>query len=125
MLLPLAVLIDGDTASAAEVLAGALKGARPGRAPTLILGQTSYGKGSIQCIIPLEKAPLTHLVGIRLTVARLLSPTGQPYTGRGITPDVASPLLGKQLEDEARKRLLELIAPVMPARPMVIVPETS
>src|SRR5262249_30083284 len=55
--LPVVVLIDGDTASAAEVLAGAMKEVR--RSPTRLLGQTTYGKGSIQCLIPLEKTALS------------------------------------------------------------------
>jgi len=123
--LPMVILIDGETASAAEVLAGSLKGSRSGRAPTLVMGQTSYGKGSVQCIIPLDKAPLEKLTGIRLTVARLLSPTGQPYTGRGITPDVVTPLEDNALLQEARKRLLELIVPPMPTRPAVAAETTA
>src|SRR5262249_26971572 len=47
---PVVVLIDGDTASAAEVLAGALKEVRAGRFPTRLIGQTTYGKGSVQCV---------------------------------------------------------------------------
>jgi len=114
--LPVVVLIDGETASAAEVLAGALKEGRPG---TKIVGQTSYGKGSIQCVIPMDKAPLERLVGIRLTVAKLLSPSGQPYTGRGIRPDYPVDLSWEETIDEAAVRLLELIksTPMMPMTP--------
>jgi len=81
--LPLVVLIDGDTASAAEVLAGALKENKRGR----LLGQTSFGKGCTQTVIKLPAAPGgLPTGGLRLTVARFFSPTGQPYNGRGVAP---------------------------------------
>jgi carboxyl-terminal processing protease len=112
--MPVVVLIDGETASAAEVLAGALKEVRPSRVPTVVMGQTSYGKGSIQCLIPLEKLPLDRPAGIRLTVAKLFSPSNQPYTGRGVTPHELSTLEGEALLAEARKKLLELISPKVP-----------
>jgi len=86
-LLPLAVLVNGETASSAEVLAGALK--EQGRAR--LFGQTTYGKGSIQCIIPVPNTP----AGIRLSVARLLSPTRRPYTDHGIVPNEATPVDGE------------------------------
>jgi len=82
--LPMVVLVDGDTASAAEVLAAALKESRPG---THLLGQKTYGKGSIQCVIELKKVPLENkLAGIRLTVAKLFSPSNTPISGNGIEP---------------------------------------
>jgi carboxyl-terminal processing protease len=77
--LPLVLLVDGETASAAEVLAGALKDNHR----AYIIGQTTYGKGSIQCVIPLEKAP----GGLRLTVAKFTSPSRVPLHGRGLQPD--------------------------------------
>jgi carboxyl-terminal processing protease len=83
--LPIIVLADGETASAAEVLAGALK--ELGRAR--VVGQQTFGKGSIQAVIPLDRPPFDKTPGaIRLTVARLLSPARQPYSGRGVIPDV-------------------------------------
>src|SRR5262249_1598481 len=72
------VLVDGETASAAEMLAGALKD--NGRAR--VAGKPTFGKGSIQCIIPLEQ----DLGGLRLTVAKFTSPARVPYSGRGIEP---------------------------------------
>jgi carboxyl-terminal processing protease len=82
-LLPVVVLVDGDTASAAELLAGALK--ENGRAK--VIGQTTYGKGTIQHVFTLDKAPLDkNPGGIRLTVARFDSPTKVSYTGRGVVP---------------------------------------
>jgi C-terminal peptidase prc len=111
VLLPLVVLIDGDTASSAEVLAGALKEARAARLPTRLLGQPSNGKGSVQCIIPMDRAPLEGQAAIRLTVARLLSPTSQPYNRRGVTPHLLSDREGDALVEEAAQQLLELIHP--------------
>jgi carboxyl-terminal processing protease len=107
------VLIDGETASAAEVLAGALKESRAGKIATLVMGQSSYGKGSIQCVIPMEKSPLENPAAIRLTVAKLFSPSNQPYTGRGVSPHEPTDLTGDALLEEARKELLKLINPPM------------
>jgi len=77
--LPLVVLVDGETASAAEVVAGALKD--NGRA--IIIGQPTYGKGSVQGTIALEKAP----GGLRLTVAKFSFSSRVTFNGRGILPD--------------------------------------
>jgi carboxyl-terminal processing protease len=78
--LPLVVLIDGETASAAEVVAGALK---ENQRATLV-GAPTYGKGSIQCPLPLRTLP----AGLWLTVARIYSPSKQPYNGRGVLPHI-------------------------------------
>lgn len=112
--MPLVVLIDGETASSAEVLAGALREGRP-EGTTKLVGQTTYGKGSIQCLIPMDKAPLDRLAGIRVTVAKLFSPTNQPYTGRGVTPHEPSQQKGEGLVLEARKHLLAMLKQVLPA----------
>lgn len=116
---PLVVLVDGDTASAAEVLAGALKESRTGRFTTLVMGQNTYGKGSIQCVVPLERTADIS-TAIRVTVAKLFSPTNQPYTGKGIAPHLLSDLEGEALLNEARKQLLERLKPMgsMPMIPM-------
>jgi len=83
--LPLVVMIDGDTASAAEVLAGALKDNKRGR----LVGQTTFGKGCVQCVLKLPSAPGNIATGgMRLTVARFFSPEGIPYSGRGVTPHI-------------------------------------
>jgi carboxyl-terminal processing protease len=84
LLIPMVVVIDGETASAAEVLAGALKD--NGRAK--LVGQTTFGKGTLQTVIPLDKPDFERMpAGIRITVAKLLSPHWQPYSDRGIEPD--------------------------------------
>ena len=77
--LPLAVLVDGETASAAELLAGTLKDNRRAE----LIGTTTYGKHSIQNVYPLERGP----GGLRLTVARFTSPSGSPFSSKGIPPN--------------------------------------
>jgi carboxyl-terminal processing protease len=77
---PLVVLIDGDSASASEIFAGAIRDFHRGR----IVGATSYGKGSVQGIFPLNLANS----GLRLTTAKFYSPKGYPYSGVGVKPDV-------------------------------------
>jgi hypothetical protein len=111
--LPIVVLVDGDTASSAEVLVGALKDL--GRAR--VVGQQTFGKGSIQAVIPLDRPPLDKTPGaIRLTVARLLSPARQPYNGRGVTPDVEVPA-GSDPLDAAKGLLRSLLNPMPMAPP--------
>jgi len=86
--LPLVVLVDGDTASAAEVLAAALKESRPA-SNTWVMGQQTYGKGSVQCLFELKK-PLDSKeskAAIRVTVAKLLSPSNAPISGKGVVPN--------------------------------------
>ncbi len=77
---PLVVLINQDSASAAEIFAGAIRDHRRGT----IVGTRSYGKGSVQGIFPLD---LTS-AGVRLTTARFYSPSGHPYSRVGVEPDV-------------------------------------
>jgi hypothetical protein len=77
---PLIVLIDTDTASSAEMLAGALK---ENHRATLV-GQATFGKGSIQKVRKLHSVP----AAIRMTVARFYSPEGHSYAERGVSPDV-------------------------------------
>ena len=83
-LLPTVIMVDEDTASSAEILAGALQ--LNGRAK--IVGNRTRGKGSVQCLIPIDKAPWDKLPGgVQLTVAKLRLPTGQTFE-RGLSPDV-------------------------------------
>lgn len=77
--IPLIVLIDHDSASAAEIFAGAIRDHRRGT----VIGQTSYGKGSVQGIFPLH----SHSSGIRLTTAKFYSPNGHPFSMVGVEPD--------------------------------------
>jgi carboxyl-terminal processing protease len=114
--LPLVVLIDGDTASAAEVLAGALK---EHRRATVLVGATTYGKGSIQITVPLDKPPLDRMpAAVRITVARLLSPDREPYSGIGIVPDVACAMDEAALLELAKQWALNLLRPMSDMMPM-------
>lgn len=114
LLMPMVVLIDGETASAAEVLAGALKD--NGRAK--LAGQATFGKGTLQCVIPLDKQYFERMpAGIRITVAKLLSPHWQPYSGKGVEPNFPSTLEGNDLLIEARQLLLEELRKTLQAMP--------
>jgi carboxyl-terminal processing protease len=79
----LVVLIDGDSASASEIFAGAIRDHRRGT----IVGERSYGKGSVQGIFPLGQAS----AGLRLTTAKFYSPKGKPFSGVGVMPDLLVP----------------------------------
>ncbi len=73
------VLINGGSASASEIVAGALKDHRR----ALIIGTKSFGKGSVQTIMP-----LSGNVAIRLTTARYYTPSGVSIQAEGIEPDI-------------------------------------
>ena len=75
----LLVLINYGSASASEIVAGALKDHKR----AIILGENSYGKGSVQSIIPLKNKG-----AIRLTIAKYYVPSGKSISGVGITPDI-------------------------------------
>jgi carboxyl-terminal processing protease len=77
---PLIVLINGGSASAAEIVAGALQDQKR----AAIVGSRSFGKGSVQTIIPLGR----RNGALRLTTARYFTPSGRSIQARGITPDI-------------------------------------
>ena len=81
---PLVVIIDGGSASASEIVAGALQDHRR----AIIIGTQSFGKGSVQTIIPFQVSNSDVLTGIRLTTARYYTPSGESIQGKGITPDI-------------------------------------
>ncbi|MGL4593319.1 MAG: S41 family peptidase, partial [Thermoguttaceae bacterium] len=81
----LIVLIDEESASASEIVAGAIRDHKRG----LIVGKRSYGKGTIQAILPVRYGdPSSPRVGLRLTVEKFYSPDGLPYSGVGVTPHI-------------------------------------
>jgi len=76
---PVIILINNGSASASEILAGALKDHKR----AIILGEASYGKGSVQSIIPLKNGG-----GMRLTISKYYLPSGNSISEVGVTPDI-------------------------------------
>jgi len=76
---PIIVMINNGSASASEILAGALKDHKR----AIILGENTYGKGSVQSIIPLKNGG-----GMRLTVSKYYLPSGKSISDVGVTPDI-------------------------------------
>ena len=96
---PLVVLVNGGSASASEIVAGALQD--HGRA--LILGTTTFGKGSVQTILPMLNG-----AALKLTTARYYTPNDRSIQATGITPDVVSqPAESSQTPDGDVSRLRE------------------
>ncbi|MHB8678155.1 MAG: S41 family peptidase [Rudaea sp.] len=87
---PLVVLVDNGTASAAEIVTGALKDNHR----ALIMGRRTFGKGSVQTVLPLDD---THAV--KLTTARYYTPNGTSIQAAGITPDIELANLKLTLRD--------------------------
>ncbi len=81
---PIVVLINGGSASASEIVAGALQDHRR----AIIVGTQSFGKGSVQTIIPFQRSKDGNVSGIRLTTARYYTPSGVSIQGKGINPDI-------------------------------------
>jgi len=76
---PMVVLVDGGTASASEIVAGALQDHKR----AIIMGTQTFGKGSVQTILP-----LSNNTGLKLTTARYYTPAGRSIQAKGIEPDV-------------------------------------
>jgi len=83
--LPLVLLVNGGTASASEIVAGAVQDKGRG----VLVGAKTYGKGSVQNVIPLSDGSSLHV-----TVAEWLTPNGRQITGQGLVPEVAVELSG-------------------------------
>ena len=122
--LPVVVLVDSETASAAEVLAAALKDHNR----ATIIGMPTFGKGAIQYPLRLDSLdeldpngkPKTHKSGgVRLTIAKLLSPRGTPINGVGVSPNILEADREHQLKRGIEKAAEMLDKPVelIPASP--------
>ena len=74
------VLVDGGTASASEIVAGALQDHKR----AMVMGNQTFGKGSVQTILPLG-----NNAGLKLTTARYYTPAGRSIQAKGIEPDIA------------------------------------
>ena len=91
---PLVVIINNGSASAAEIFAGALKDHKR----AIILGENSYGKGSVQSIIPLKNGG-----GMRLTISKYYLPSGESISEVGVTPDILVEEIGDDFKINSEK----------------------
>ncbi|HEV3245508.1 MAG TPA: S41 family peptidase [Candidatus Paceibacterota bacterium] len=98
--LKMVVLVDGGTASAAEILSDAL---RYWGVATMV-GSDTYGKGSVQ-----ELVPITSDTNLKITVARWLGPDGSPIPASGIVPDVQVSLSASSTKDTQMQKAVELL----------------
>jgi carboxyl-terminal processing protease len=109
--IPIVVLVDGETASAAELVAGALKEHQRG----MLVGETTFGKGCMQKVLNLSNSS----AGVRLTVAKFYSPRGHAYTPNGIAPDLRAPrseTMADFDQDPQLQTALEVVRPLASAR---------
>lgn len=87
---PLAVLVDGNSASASEILTGALKDNRR----AVVVGTQTFGKALVQSVNPLSDGS-----GINVTIAHYYTPAGLDINHRGITPNIVAPLTQQQQQE--------------------------
>jgi carboxyl-terminal processing protease len=90
---PMVVLVNGGSASASEIVAGALQDHRR----AVVMGAKTFGKGSVQTILPMENG-----AALKLTTARYYTPSGRSIQAEGVTPDIAlDPVKVEEVEESA------------------------
>lgn len=97
---PLAVLINKNSASASEILSGAIQDTKAGT----IIGTTSYGKGSVQTILPMFEND-----AVKLTIAKYYTPSGRSIDGIGIKPDIEVDLPDNATTDLQLNKAIEVL----------------
>ncbi len=113
LLAPYALLVDGDTASASEIVAGAVQDAHT--AP--LIGTRTFGKGLVQEVFPMPGGS-----AIKVTTASYRTPAGRDIEGNGITPDIIVPAtadthIGEPGHDPALDNAIGQFATALPSRP--------
>lgn len=110
---PMITLVNGGSASASEIVAGALQDHKR----SIVMGTQTFGKGSVQTILPLG-----NNTAIKLTTARYYTPNGQSIQAKGITPDI----LDESAKDETeRLREADLDRHLSNGKPAEVKPETE
>ena len=99
--LPLVVLVNGNTASASEIVTGALQDYRR----ATIIGTRTFGKGVVQTVLPLSGG-----ASLKITIASYLTPLGRNINHKGIEPDIVVKQSPKSKVDQALQRALRFIA---------------
>lgn len=94
---PMVVLINGGTASAAEIVSGALRDNKR----AILLGTQTFGKGSVQTIVPLEDGS-----ALKLTIAKYYTPDGESIQAKGIKPDIVVAYAAPVAEDPNKPKQL-------------------
>ena len=97
--LPIVVLINGGSASASEIVAGALQDHKRG----ILMGTQTFGKGSVQTIIP-----VTSKGAVRLTTARYFTPSGNSIQAKGVSPDIYVPQSKLEILENNSRREADL-----------------
>lgn len=98
--IPLAVLVNGNSASASEIFAGAVQDYGTGK----IIGTQTFGKGIVQTI-----RPLTDGSAVKFTIAKYYTPKGQDIHGKGVTPDIAVDLTENDTQDVQLNRAVDYL----------------